>query len=142
MASYTGTASNTEGNKKTNAKYTVDSSGFGYSVINESSKNDFDFLINDIPNKLDEFMANIASACEIDDAFYAENGSTVKDMGDARSELEKDVECLKNELSNLYSAFCSDIDQVNAELEYNFGWPIFGHVRGSEVTEDIEEDKE
>ncbi|MGN1337493.1 MAG: hypothetical protein ACI4WW_03360 [Candidatus Coprovivens sp.] len=139
MSSYTGTAENTEGKKKTKAKYTVDSSGFGYSIINESIKNDFDFLINDIPNKLDEFMTYISNACEIDDAFYAENGQSVSDMNEAKLELQKDVVAIKNELSRLHEAFMVDIDEVNAELEYNFGWPIFGHVHGTQVTEDVED---
>lgn len=139
MGTYTGTAENTEGKKRTKAKYTVDSSGFGYSIINDSIKNDFNFLINDIPHKLDEFMTYVSNACEIDDAFYAENGTSVSDMNEAKLELQRDVNALKTELVNLYNAFMVDIDEVNAELEYNFGWPIFGHVRGTQVTEDVED---
>ena len=54
-------------------------------------------------------------------------------------DINNRVSYIKNELSRLHEAFMVDIDEVNAELEYNFGWPIFGHVHGTQVTEDVED---
>ena len=87
----------------------------------------------------EEIEDAINSIYYIDDAFYAENGQSVSDMNEAKLELQKDVVAIKNELSRLHEAFMVDIDEVNAELEYNFGWPIFGHVHGTQVTEDVED---
>ncbi len=132
------TASNTEDKKKTTATYSCDSSGFGYSIITDDIRGDFDFLINDLPQKLDNAMAEINDAAAITDAFYFENQSSVGDLSVARDEIQTDINNLKRELSLLHSAFMTDIDNVNMELEYNFGWIIIGEVKGSQRTEVIE----
>lgn len=135
MASATQTASKVDGTTKTTATYSVDTSGFGYSIITDDIKADFDFLINDLPQKLDNVMAELNNATNIDDAFYFENGNNVKDLALARDEIQKDVNNIKTELNNLYNAFMMDIDNINAELEYNFGWIIIGDVKGSQRDE-------
>ena len=52
----------------------------------------------------------------------------------------KDIENLKISLADLHTAFMTDIEQINAELEYNYGWLIVGHAKGSVRTENIEEE--
>lgn len=135
MASASNTASNVDGNKKTTASYSVDTSGFGYSVITDDIKGDFDFLINSLPNKLDEIVNELNAAASVSDAFYFDGTSSISD---AYEEIKNDVANLKSSLANLHSAFMTDIDNINAELEYNFGWIIIGKVKGSERTETIE----
>ncbi len=133
------TATRQTGNTKETANYTVDPSGFGYSVINDSIKSDFNFLVNELPQKLDEAMTEIQNATAIDTAFDFENGSSVKDISVARDELQTDVNNLKTELNNLYQAFMTDIDNINYELEYNFGWILIGKVKGRTTSETVEE---
>ncbi len=140
MASATQTASKIDGTTKTTATYSVDTSGFGYSIITDDIKADFDFLINDLPQKLDNVMTELNNAANIDDAFYFENGNNVKDLSLARDEIQKDVNNIKTELNNLYNAFMTDIDNINAELEYNFGWIIIGDVKGSQRDEVIQQE--
>lgn len=139
MASATRSGSNTEGNKKTTATYSCDTSGFGYSIITDDIKSDFNFLINELPQKLDNAMTKINDAAAINNAFYFENGSVVSDLSAARDEIQSDINSLKTELASLHSAFMTDIDNINMELEYNFGWIIIGEVKGSKRTVTIEE---
>lgn len=138
MASSTKTASNLDGSTKTTATYSCDTSGFGYSIITDDIRKDFDFLISALPNKLDEVMSEINSSAKISDAFLIENGSSFNDLSIVRDELQKDINTLKTELSTLHSAFMTDIDNINMELEYNFGWIVIGKVKGSQRTETVE----
>ncbi len=130
------TATRTSGNTKETANYDVDPSGFGYTIINDGIREEFEFLTNELPTKLDEVMTEINNAAAIDTAFEFND---VKDLSVARDELQTDINNLKTELSNLYSAFMTDIDNINYELEYNFGWVIIGEVKGKTVTETVAE---
>ena len=132
------TASRTVGNKKETANYSVDGGGFGYSLITDDIKGDFDFLISDLPTKLDEAMAEIDAAANITDGFEFSGGASASDISKARDELQKDINALKTSLATLNSAFKTDIDNINAELKYNFGWIIIGNVKGSVRTETVE----
>lgn len=138
MASASNTASKSEGNSKTTAKYSVDTSGFGYSIITDDIKGDFNFLVDSLPNKLDEITKELDTATAITDGFYFEGSATESDISKARDEIKNDIDNLKTALTELYSAFMTDIDNINAELEYNFGWIIIGEVKGSQRTETIE----
>ena len=94
-----------------------------YTIIGEDIKADFDFLLptGEIGNKLDEMLSNLKNAADITDAFYFENGSTASDIQHVYDEIDADVKNLKNTLNTLHSAFITDIDNINAELEVNFG---------------------
>lgn len=139
MAYAQNTGTKTEGNKKITAKYSIYSSGCGYSIITDDIKNDFNFLINDIPNKLDSAMNEINGAADIDYAFHFENNNeVVKSLSVVQQELKNDIANLKGELERLHQAFMTDIDNINMELEYNFGWIIIGDVKGSQRTEVVE----
>lgn len=133
------TASRTVGNKKETANYSVDTSGFGYSIITDDIKADFNFLTNEIPAKLDEMLTEFDSASN-SGAFEIIGSSSVKDLSDAKTELDTDVTNLKRSLSTLHQAFMTDIDNINKELEYNFGWIKIGNVKGSVRTTTIEND--
>lgn len=136
MATQTGVS----GNKRGTANYTVDASGVGYSIITDDIKADFDFLLQELPNKLDEVSDEINQAAGITDAFYFENGSSYQDISEAAEKLNTEINNLKGTLGDLHSAFMTDIEQINAELEYNYGWLIVGHAKGSVRTENIEEE--
>ncbi len=138
MASASNTATQVDGNSKTTANYSVDTSGFGYSIITDDIRTDFDFLINSLPNKLDEVLKELDSAVSISDGFYFEGSGQENDISKARDEIKTDIENLKTSLADLHSAFMTDIDNINAELEYNFGWIIIGEVKGSQRTETVE----
>lgn len=105
----------------TNTKYDVQVDGVKYTVIGDNIKADFDFLIKDIPNMLEEARKKIKSASEINDAFMVENGAKVNDLMNLYEEINKDIDDAKNQLNIVHSAFMTDIDNINAELEYNFG---------------------
>ncbi len=135
MATQTGVS----GNKKGTAEYSVDASGMGYSIITDDIKADFDFLIQDLPNKLDEVSNYINQAAGVTDAFYFEGSGTVQDISEAADKLNTEINDLKGTLNDLHSAFMTDIDQINAELEYNYGWVVIGHPKGSVRTETIDE---
>lgn len=132
------TGTNIDGDTKSTATYSCDTSGFGYSIITDDIRGDFDFLINELPQKLDNAMTEINNAADITDAFYFENQSSVEDLSAAKEEIQQDINNLKRELGLLHTAFMTDIDNINMELEYNFGWPVIGEVKGSVRKEKIE----
>lgn len=133
-SSYTHTT--TSGNTTTSTKYTCDKKALQYTVIGDDIKADFDFLLpaGGIANKLDEMLNNLKQACDITDGFYFENGSSVWDLAHVYSEIVTDVADLKSALSTLHSAFMTDIDNVNAELEVNFGHWVGYKVNAGKTT--------
>lgn len=135
MANATKTATKVDGTTKSTATYSVDTSGFGYTKIESDIKDDFKFLVSSLPDKLNDVVQELDCAAAINDAFYVEGSSIETDISKARDEIKNDIEKLKSSLCELYSAFMTDIDNVNAELEYNFGWIIVGKVKGSVRTE-------
>lgn len=113
--------------------YKCDTTGIGYSVITDDIKSDFDFLITDIPNALEEVRKEIDSAAVITDAFYFENGNKVNDITQAYQEMSSDITKLNEILNVLHDAFMTDIDNVNAELQNNYGWVIGGYLNKKET---------
>lgn len=103
-------------------------SGFEYYVLGDDIKAEFDFLkgnntsTSSIAGNLDEMMIHLKTATSNADAFYFENGASVSDLSALYTEIEKDVNALKDNLNVLHSAFMTDIDNVNAELDKNFGY--------------------
>lgn len=122
----------TEGNVTTTTEYTCEEKGMQYTVISEDIKKDFDFLLSngEIAEKLDEMLKELSSASSIVDAFSFESGTVEKDISKTYDEIKTDVESLKSSLQILHDAFITDIDNVNAELETNFG-----HFVGYSVSE-------
>lgn len=115
----------TSGTTKTTSKYTCESKDLQYTIIGDNIKSDFDFLINEIPDKLDAVLSELSNASANINAFQFSNESSVKDISEAYDEIKNDIDLLKNGLSTLHSAFMTDIDNVNAELENNFGYWAF-----------------
>ena len=106
----------------TNTKYDVQVDGVKYTVIGENIKSDFDFLIKDIPNLLEEAKKKFDEATSTSTAFYFENnykidGFLAKECLSIRDDINKAIE----QLNTLHKALITDIDNINAELEYNFG---------------------
>jgi len=136
MASRTETR--VEGNKKKTYSYSVDTKGFGYSIIDDESgiRDDFNFLIDEIPNKLDNVIETLQNAAANTSAFEV---NEIHDIGEACENIISDINNLKGGLAELYQAFMLDIDNINAELAYNFGWIRIGKVRGVTRTETIKE---
>ena len=73
-------------------------------------------------SNLDEMLRHLKNATTNVNAFYFEAGSSVSDLGPLYTEIEKDVNELKDSLNVLHSAIMTDIDNVNAELDGNFGY--------------------
>ena len=123
------TETRTDGNVKTTYSYSIDTAGFGYSIIDDASgiRNDFDFLIVDMPNKLDEISAYLDAAASVTTGFEVDD---LHDIAQACDNVEKDISTLKTTLAELHSAFMTDIDNINAVLAYNFGWVKIGKVKG------------
>lgn len=128
-----------EGNVKTTTKYTCESADLSYTIIGDNIKGDFNFLTNTIQNKLDEMITELQAAASINDAFHFENGASVSDINKAYEEIKSDVSSAKELLDSLHSVFMTDIDNVNAELENNFGYWAFNKARvAGKTTEFVE----
>ena len=133
MATTTTTTTNSNGTKTT-TKYSCDKSSMAYTIIGEDIKADFNFLLpgNDMCNKLDEVLMHLKNAVGVE-AFDI-NGA-YKDIQHAYDQVEKEIIELKNGLSTLYNAFITDIDNINAELEVNFGHVAFYKCNKASRTE-------
>jgi len=49
------------------------------------------------------------------------------------NEIERDINNLKSELSSLYKTLLEDINNINKELEYNFGWAVAGQYKKESI---------
>lgn len=127
----------TDGNKKITTRYTVDEKALQYTIIGDNIRADFDFINVTIPDKLDEMLSELSKAAAINGAFYFNNGSSVSDITHAYEEILADVEEMKIRLNELRQGFDVAIDNVNAELENNFGYWAFtkANVAGRTVEE-------
>ena len=114
------------------SKYTCTKKNMQYTIISDEIKKDFDFLLstNSMGNKLDEMLNYLNTAAGITNAFYFENGGSVQDINHVYEEIKNDVSQLKSDLDTLHAAFMTDIDNVNAELEVNFGHWVGYKVNG------------
>ena len=114
------------------SKYTCTKKNMQYTIISDEIKKDFDFLLstNTMGNKLDEMLNYLNTAAGISNAFYFENGGSVQDINHVYEEIKNDVSQLKSDLDTLHAAFRTDIDNVNAELEVNFGHWVGYKVNG------------
>lgn len=129
------------GNTRTTSKYSCESKDLQYTIIGENIKEDFDFLIKDLPQKLDEVKKELYNAAYVENAFLFQNGGKVSSNLDSMyNELQHDIETLKAGLTSLHTSLLTDIDNVNAELENNYGhWAFNKAVLADVTTETIEE---
>lgn len=126
------------GNTKTTSKYTCETANLSYTIIGSNISEDFQFL-NRLSEKLDEMLSQIRDVADKTTAFYFENGATANEITHAYNELKNDVALMQSGLSSLYSAFMTDIDNVNAELKNNFGYWAFNKAKlAGKTTETIE----
>lgn len=133
MASTTTTQTNSNGTTTT-TKYSCDKSSMAYTIIGDDIKADFNFLLpgNEMCNKLDEVLMHLKNAAGVE-AFDIDG--KYKDIQHVYTEIEKDINELKNGLSTLYNAFVTDIDNVNAELKVNFGhWAFYKCNKASKTS--------
>lgn len=116
------------------SKYSCTKKNMQYTIISNAIKADFDFLLssNTMGQKLDEMLNHLNNAAAISDAFYFENGGSVSDINHVYEEIKQDVSNLKSQLDTLHAAFMTDIDNINAELEVNFGHWIGYKVNGKD----------
>jgi hypothetical protein len=114
------------------SKYSCTKKNMQYTIISDEIKKDLDFLLssNTMGNKLDEMLNYLNTAAGISNAFYFENGGSVQDINHVYEEIKNDVSQLKSDLDTLHAAFMTDIDNVNAELEVNFGHWVGYKVNG------------
>ena len=114
------------------SKYSCTKKNMQYTIISDEIKKDFDFLLSTgtLGNKLDEMLNYLNTAAGITNAFYFENGGSVQDINHVYEEIKNDVSQLKTDLETLHSAFMTDIDNINAELEVNFGHWVGYKVNG------------
>ena len=130
------------GNTRTTSSYSCESKNLQYTIIGQNIKDDFKFLIEALPQKLDEVKKELYNASSVTDAFSFSNngGSSVDNLNAMYQEIQNDIEVLKVGLGNLYSAFLTDIDNINVELESNYGHRAFNKaVLEGKKTETIEE---
>lgn len=120
------TETHTDGNTKTTIFYTSTKEGFGYTIIGDNIKGDFNWLTGDMYTALDEFMAYIRDAAAIQ-AFNFNDAH--HDISVLVPEIEADVNSLKGSLETLKGALIKDIDNVNAELKVNFGYWVGGRAK-------------
>ncbi|MDE5830654.1 MAG: hypothetical protein K2H53_03065, partial [Clostridia bacterium] len=95
----------TEGNTKTTITYSCEPKDMQYTIMGQDIKNDFNFLKLAIPRLLDEAMKNLNSAASISDAFYVEGNTKYNDLMHVHSELQRDVEKIKENLNMLYDRY-------------------------------------
>lgn len=114
------------------SKYKCTKKNMQYTIIGDAIKKDFDFLLstNTLGLKLDEMLNHLNNAAAMTDAFYFENGTTAADINHVYEEIKTDVSELKTQLDTLHAAFMTDIDNINAELEVNFGHWVGYKVNG------------
>lgn len=111
------------GETTTKTTYSCTKKSMQYTIIGEDIKKDFDFLLptGGICTNLDLMLAELQKAANVTDAFYFENGAVTQDVQHVYEEIKADVSRLKEQLAILHRAFMTDIDNVNAELDFNFG---------------------
>ena len=121
----------------TTYEYTCgDQTGFEYYVLGDDIRKEFDFLKSSgtgnstIAGNLDEMLKHLKVATSNTDAFYFENNGAVSDINHVYEEINQDVSKLKSQLDTLHAAFMTDIDNINAELEVNFGHWVGYKVNG------------
>lgn len=104
--------------------------GFEYYVLGDDIRREFDFLKssntgdNSISGNLAKMMEYIKSASSNTAAFLFKNnaGATESDFSKLEQEIQQYVKDLNSSLDVLHSAIMTDIDNVNAELDLNFGY--------------------
>lgn len=128
-------------NTEVEYEYTCgDKTGFEYYVLGDDIRNEFNFLISTdrdagIQGKLDEVLSILQDATDNINAFNFENGgSKVNDLIEVYNEIASDVSTAKGALNMLHSAIMKDIDNVNAELDTNFGYWLGRHLARKEST--------
>lgn len=106
-----------------------DKTGFEYYILGDDIRNEFDFLKSSntgdgsIAGNLDHVLECIKSASNNTNAFYVQSASaTVNDLENFEQEISDAIDQLKSDLDVLNSAIMTDIDNVNAELDLNFGY--------------------
>lgn len=131
----------TNGNTRTTSKYSCESKNLQYTIIGEDIKEDFSFLVKDLPQKLDEVKKELYDAAYVENAFLFQNGGKgVANLEAMYNELQNDIETLKLGLSSLHTSLLTDIDNINAELENNYGhWAFNKAVLAGRKTETIDE---
>lgn len=130
------THSENDGDFTTTTEYTCTKKGMQYTIIGEDIKSDFNFLLpgDEISRKLDDMLGELEIAANNVSGFEFSNGSTVRDLQHVYDEISKDVRVIKENLSTLHSALITDIDNVNAELEVNFGYWVGYKVNAGKTT--------
>ena len=83
-----------------------------------------------MPPGINFILNHLNNAAAMTDAFYFENGTTAADINHVYEEIKTDVSELKTQLDTLHAAFMTDIDNINAELEVNFGHWVGYKVNG------------
>ena len=130
------------GTTRTTSSYSCESQNLQYTIIGDNINEYFKILIQDLPQKLDEVKKELYNAASVTDAFSISNGagSGVDNLNAMYQEIQNDIEVLKVGLGDLRSALLTDIDNINAELESNYGhWAFNKAVLAGKKTETIEE---
>ena len=129
---------------KTKTTYNLDAGTMDFTLLDDSIKADFNFLTSNYNGKclsdvLDTLKRKLKAACSISNAFYFENGSNVDDLMAAYDEIVGDIEEALAEIPTLRNHIDTAIDNINAELKNNYGWPVRfkkGHITKTETLEE------
>lgn len=118
-------------NDTTTYTYTCgDQTGFEYYILGDDIRKEFDFLKStnasesSISGNLRQMLECVKRASDNTSAFYVSDGAgnTENRLEDLESEINGYVRQLESSLDILHSAIMTDIDNVNAELDLNFGY--------------------
>ena len=118
-----------DGNK-VKTTYSLNADTMDFTLLDDSIKADFNFITSggshgSLIDKLETLKGKLKTACSVSNAFYFDNGSgQVDDLMVAYEEIAADIEAAIAELPTLKSAIDTDIDNINAELKNNYGWPV------------------
>lgn len=135
MGKYTYTTTN--GDTTISTEYSCDKKSFAYTTISDDIKIWFDFLLENgsICNNLNQMLNYLQSAADIQTGFNIScDAGSSKDIQHVYKQINEEVNKLKSSMVELHNALDKDVDNINAELEVNFGYWTGYDVKAGKTT--------
>lgn len=142
MGKYTYTTTN--GDTTISTEYSCDKKAFAYTTISDDIKIWFDFLLENgsICSNLNQMLTYLQAAADIQNGFEikSEAGNS-KDIQHVYKQINSEVAKLKKSMVELHNALDKDVDNINAELDVNFGYWTGYDVKAGKTTTTKKTDK-